>query len=534
MVDFVSPQVLRLRPLEVAAGLTLLVVLFSSKIRGKPLTYKRVLDAKYDWALPALCLAYFALAAIQKFSQLWTLSLNAQDFWLFEDMTRQLQLGGPFLTRFAPQSAGWVQHGTVHPTFIWYLTVPLAWLFGPTAAALLFGPTFLAGAGYCLGVLARPRWGKAGALTLTSAFLLSTQVGRIQTYDVHPESAYPFWVLFWGWAISRRSTALLCLAVVGGMSIKEDAVFVFVPLTLAGLHIGYREGWARRALPSAITLCAALGLQLYSIHQWKSGAWGPVSWLGAAVFRQQSASFLQQNSFDSFSSIFKIGVQTVQSQGGPVGAAISLLKFLTARPFLSLMALSPWAALQVSFWLLAFPTALILAWLGGLKAALMLYYSAPLVGIFWLVVATRVRANARRALLILALSLCVGSGGLELPLSNASIDRYRAEATALTTCLGSGTETGFVPPPFLGIVPRNRVQSDRIVDEGTLPTLPAFMLLAPGLPRHETPAPGLTAKFREVIENSGWSRVTQEAGTCFEPKDRNQPSAVYLFVRKQR
>ena len=114
----------------------------------------------YTKILLALCGGFFFLAVLGKYSQLWTLTLNAQDFfWLFTDILEHGKRGAFFLTRFAPQSQGPVQHGVVHPMLTWGLFSLPAWLMGSTWTALLFNPLALAGAGFLVALLSRKRWG---------------------------------------------------------------------------------------------------------------------------------------------------------------------------------------------------------------------------------------------------------------------------------------------------------------------------------------------------------------------------------------
>ncbi len=216
---------------------------------------------------------FFILAALAKWTQLKAGGMNAQDFWLFEDMLRHMAQGGFFLTRFAPQSVQVIQHGIVHPMLSFALLAPFAKILGATATAILFEPAVFALAALSLGRLAAKRWGEGPALWLALSFLLSTQVGRIMMYDVHPEAAYPLAVFLWAEAItSKKPHAWLVAAASCFLAgIKEDAVLVLPPLVAA---MAVRPPGSRPPLKllflslfvAVFTAAAQMGL----VHHWKT------------------------------------------------------------------------------------------------------------------------------------------------------------------------------------------------------------------------------------------------------------------------
>ena len=266
-----------LRWILVVAGIAVaaffLFRLLSSSSRQDP-TSRWQLPELPPQALSVLCMSFLALALGAKYSQLHSMQLNGQDFWLFVDMLDQMSRGGFMLTRFAPQTIGWVQHGVVHPYFSFTLLLPLTWMIGPLHTCLWFGPLSIAGAGALLGLLARPRWGNTPAVLITAAFLTSSLVGRIVMYDVHPEALYPFATFAWAWAAGwgdgklRPKRLLLATALL--MGIKTDSFLVFFPLLAL-------EGWRSETKPQRLWRPAGLdddGRAIQSrgkLEQWKLG-----------------------------------------------------------------------------------------------------------------------------------------------------------------------------------------------------------------------------------------------------------------------
>src|SRR5690606_2476998 len=116
------------------------------------------------------------------------------DFWLFADALESMASGHPFLTRFAPHGTGWIQHGAVHPTWVFYLFYPIAALFGGVTAALLWNPFFLTLGGVVLGLFARRVLDPFRALLLTIAYFVCQWISTALSYDTHFETAYPFFV----------------------------------------------------------------------------------------------------------------------------------------------------------------------------------------------------------------------------------------------------------------------------------------------------------------------------------------------------
>ena len=271
--------------------------------------------------LVGLTLIYFGFALLAKYSQYRSLALHGQDFWLFVDLLEQLKKGGVFLTRFAPQSLGFVQHGSVHPMFSWAALLPLVWIFGSITTALIFNPLMLAAAAWMIGVLAYRRAGSrpdhhrsnhrfnprsnqrsnhhrggATALLLAAAFLASTQVGKVLMYDVHPEAAYPFLTLLVLWALGldgskrvRWKTLVVSTLLCAG--IKEDSFLILLPWVAWALWT-FRAPTRHRqstqfyaALVCGILVVGVALLQMFAVNQWSNGAWGPKIWEGQSVIR---------------------------------------------------------------------------------------------------------------------------------------------------------------------------------------------------------------------------------------------------------
>jgi hypothetical protein len=468
----------------------------------------RSLENHFLLWLGSLCALFFTIGLAAKVSQLWTLQLHGMDFWLFEDMTAQLLKGGAMLTRFAPQSAGFVQHGAVHGMLSWFLTAPLAvlleWVGGSLASSLVYGPLVLAGAAFFLGLFLREQLkgstvetsGAVAAFGIAAAFLVSTQVGHILMYDVHPESAYPLAVFLWAWALQRDRPWLLFVATAFGMGIKEDSFLVFFPLTLWMTVI--RSGRARMmALGSFLLALVLFVLQMKSIGAWAAGKWGPVVWEGQKVFIPQGPDLLKGVRWSSLKDIWQVLQLLVGQDGGWQGALTRAGRFLVSRPWLSLLVFCPGLLLQLRFWLLLGPLALAYSQLG--RASLLnIYYSAPFLGTFWLLASDQTgmfgasrmiswfksvmnrkfrawnwawsrswNGAGNWSFLWLCLSpLVLGSGSPELHFPSSQVFALKNAVHSKWECLEARLSvlgaTGVVGGNILAWVPRDRVFSQRL------------------------------------------------------------------------
>lgn len=528
--------VIRFRWLLVTLGVFLLILILLPALRSRRERWKkrldRVCERDFGKILGLLAGAFIVLGWLSKNLQLVSLRLNGQDFWLFEDMIRQMQEGGFFLTRFAPQAIGFVQHGAVHPTFSWILTVPFAWVLGATQAALLFGPLVFALAAVVLAHLARPRVGATAALTLAAAFLASTQVGKVLNYDVHFESAYPLFLLLWAWGMGFGDQKVrifpLILGVILGMGVKEDSFLVFFPV-IAWSCLALRDSQRKHALLSAVLAVIILGFQFYSIKQWTQGAWGPHQWEGASVFIPAGADLVQGKHWSSPGQAQDIASSLLAAHGGIFGTAKTLLRFLISRPWLSLLIFAPWLALRLPFWIWILPLAGAYSLLQR-AATLNIYYSAPFLGIFWLSV---VFFSPRKGVIyILLATLLLGSSSLEFRIPSAETQALKQEAGQLAKCLSAGSGRsgpGLVQSSLLQFVAREKVFTDRVPKE--LNQI-SFALFSPLHGTFELPSTVAEEFYRRLRSDASWAELDDQCRKI--RKNGTREKRVVLMISDSR
>jgi uncharacterized membrane protein len=514
-------------------------------------------NTQYRSCLLLLVGSFFIVASVAKHSQLHALALHAEDFWLFQDMLAQMRQGGFFITRYAPQAQGWVQHGAVHPMLSWALALPLSLITGPTLAALLFGPLVFSGAAWTLASIAKPRWGAIGALAIAAAFLASSQVGRVLMYDVHPEAAYPLGVLLWAWAAGwgdrKIRGPVLLFATLFTAGIKEDSFAVLLPMIAA---TAWRYGLLKRpkrAMPANVialkaeapqlpvpanlqrwlVACAALAaaitfFQFYLVHQYSSGVLGPGVWKGAPVTLPHGAELMRGRHWDSPASAIALIREILVQKGGILAALAALPKFLLSRPWLSLILVAPWVVLSLGFWISVLPLAVIFSVLDD-PGKFINYYSAPVLGAFWLAAVSFAPERFKKPsilLWLLSLSLVLGGSGIDFYRSTDFTRQTRDEAVALASCLPA-QKRGMVTGPFISLVPTEKILTDR-VPPGDMLEAVDYYLFSSQIPSYEVGPAASSVLFTQLSKSPKWVRI----GKNCQAIEEGENSAAFLFLRR--
>lgn len=485
------------------------------------------------------CVAYFFLAALSKWTQLEALLLHGQDFWLFVDILEQMKSGGVFLTRFAPHSTGFVQHGTVHPMLTWGFLYPFAQWIGSVPSALCFGPAMIALAAFFLALLARGTWGGIGALFFSFAFLISTQVGKILNYEVHPETAYPFFVLFWFWSVGLDGSQKvrwisLILASVLGMGIKEDSFLIFGPWIIWGLYSLPRGSSQRRAVALSALLCASVFIfQIYAVRQWVSGIWGPHIWDQTEVIYKAGVSFFKGTHWSDLESIQLIMRQILEEKGGVLRILNLVLQFLVSRPWLSLLVLAPWVIFQKKFWWAILPLATVYSVLEG-PNHLWNYYAAPFLGSFWFCAIYTVskKSTFLKPFWAFCAACFLGSSNLTFFYPSLLARQFKEQTQFYARCL---THQGIVPSHLIPWVPLEKVWTDRIPGSLTHWEKIDFVLLSPNFGSYELPLDRMRQLDDQLSKDHHWTQVNFDCMPIMSPQIESESEefkpVVKLFIR---
>jgi hypothetical protein len=379
-----------------------------------------------------LAFGFLGIASLAKYLQFSANLLHAFDFWLFVDCLEQAARGAPWLTRFAPQGEGWVQHGGVHAFIPLFAFVPLVYLIGAKATALLINPVALALGGWFVGRMTVAEWGARGSVAWMLGFFALSSNGKTLMYETHPEALYPALVLGALYFVKQSQgrsvwTALAALALVASFSLKLDSIGLLLPV----LYLIWRNHAVRDWTKTA-GICAMFGLILQgtALAAWSKGWLGPEKWIGGDVL-----------------------LPGVGGAGGWAGVGAFFVnlpgqllvttKFLFSRPLLSLVLPVGWVLFSGVWWVGALGLGLIYSFVPG-ALPLWNYYSAPWVALAFAVAiwnGQRWSENRKnRALLWLVLtSTLLGSGAPRWNFltqeSRSNSELRRREVESVLECL---------------------------------------------------------------------------------------------------
>jgi len=484
-------------------------------------------------------LLFFFLAFGSKISQASVMALNGADFWLFEDMLYWFTKGEPYITRFAPQGSGPVQHGGVHAYLSFLLTAPLAMIFGPLPVALAFNAAMIAGAGY---VLARISYGYTRsvkvALALAFAFWISEWTSRILMFDMHPEAAYPLcgFLLF---AASEKfakfeSIKLVVLFVLAWMVMaawKQDTAMV---CGVIWLWYSIRRAWTiRSAVVAALAAGLPIVLMTMMVQMFKTGTLGAQTIAIGEILAVPVAlpafgsHVVGGHQLAGVGSVFAIADFLIQKNGGLLGMLKSIASYFVTDPFLFFALTAPWLWRRLEFWILVMPMALVFAVVGGNMGVLSNYHTAPLLVGLWVAILLDLRKPVSvgdrslyyKVAWIVVISLVHGGSSLAYYQPSAAAKESLQEANQMTVGLPG---LGIVSSRLLLSVPHEQIWTDQMpMREGLIQEPPKFVrwvLFPKGLPSYDMPD--------EVI--SAWRTY---AGTHPEWELRSS-THLELYVRR--
>ncbi|RYZ82872.1 MAG: DUF2079 domain-containing protein, partial [Proteobacteria bacterium] len=421
--------------LQILCGIFLLALLFPGVRRNVASCIERfetsVSPGRLRGVLAATALCYFFAALACKYSQLYTHQLAGADFWLLEDMLRWMAKGQPYVTRFAGQDVGPIQHGAVHAFLSMYLLVPFVWLFGSEFTALAMNPLALAAGGFAIGLAAnRLTDSRILALVCTVAFLASAWTGRILMYDCHPEAFYPLLIV--GAFVTLRneflSSRVRWIFMVGAVTLlagmKQDAIFITFVIWLNAVLIGKLR--PKAAVVSFATLMVVSLLMTGIIRQFRFGEFGVDHVLiGAQTFDVitpvAGSVALKGYQLNRVADLSGLANAFFAEHGGALNMAFDTLSYLVKPPFLMIALIAPWIWVSgVSAWILLVPLGLIYGLVGGFIAGLPIYHSAPVLGLMFVAVIADWQRHPERTkrwrfgilLWLVAISFLHGSSGL--------------------------------------------------------------------------------------------------------------------------
>lgn len=219
---------------------------------------------KSHWVFPVitaiLALAVFCVISIWTVCRVLTFFSPDYDFGIFSQMFYYMKETGLPLTTL--ERSGLLSHFAVHISPIYYLMLPVYWLFPHPITLQILQAAVITSAVIPMWLIGKQRGLSGFQRTLLCALLLllPTTAGGAY-YDLH-ENCFLLPLLLWlMYAFDRRSIGLTILFAVLTLAVKEDAA---VYVAIAGLYsfvraaANYDKTRARELYLSAAVFCLSL------------------------------------------------------------------------------------------------------------------------------------------------------------------------------------------------------------------------------------------------------------------------------------
>ena len=207
-----------------------------------------------------LGLCFFAFVAAWTVTRVMVYYTPTFDFGLFSQMFHYMRKTGlPYTTL---ERDGLLSHFKVHVSPIYYLMLPVYWVFPYPATLQILQAAVMASAAVPLWLLAKERGlPPGGRLALCAALLLYPAFAGGAAYDLH-ENCFLTALLFWlFWALERKSIPFSALFTLLILCVKEDAAVYTVTaglwLLLTGLLRKRDRTW--RICTAVFMLAVSIG-----------------------------------------------------------------------------------------------------------------------------------------------------------------------------------------------------------------------------------------------------------------------------------
>ncbi len=229
------------RPAFLFICLIVLLILTFYCIRGHKASHTVPKPAqKSHWAFPAgltaLTVLLFAFLCAWTLCRYWTFSTPTYDFGIFSQMFHNMKATGLPITTVERESA--MSHFAVHVSPIYYLMLPVYWLFPDPTTLQVLQVVIVLSAVIPLWLIGKHH-GLSGILRLfiCALFLFLPAVGGGIYYDLHENCFLLPLVLWLLYSIDRRKAVLIILFSCLTLTVKEDAA---VYVAVAALYLTIR------------------------------------------------------------------------------------------------------------------------------------------------------------------------------------------------------------------------------------------------------------------------------------------------------
>ena len=212
------------------------------------------------WFTIGLSVAFFLFVCAWSVGRVYSFSTPTYDFGIFSQMFHNMKEGGLPLTTL--ERDGLLSHFAVHVSPVYYLLLPFYWLFPTPATLQILQAAVITSAVIPLWLIGKHH-GLSGAqrMLICAILLLYPAFSGGTSYDIHENcflTPLLLWVLY---GIDRKNTAIIVIATILTLSVKEDAAVYIAVIALwliVKTLVSNRKGAAYSLLMGIGMLCASL------------------------------------------------------------------------------------------------------------------------------------------------------------------------------------------------------------------------------------------------------------------------------------
>lgn len=216
--------------------------------------------AKWKWVTATLAFLFFLFVSLWTVTRIYSYSTPTFDFGIFAQMYHNMAESGLPMTTV--ERDGLLSHFHVHMSPIYYLLLPIYWLFPYPATLQILQAAVMTSAVIPLWKLGKHYGLKDPPTTLLCAvLLLFPAFSGGASYDIHENCFLTPLILWLFYGVSKKNTLLTGIFAVLTLTVKEDAA-VYVAVIALWVTVKSLLKWRKENLRELVTGLSLLAFSL--------------------------------------------------------------------------------------------------------------------------------------------------------------------------------------------------------------------------------------------------------------------------------
>lgn len=216
--------------------------------------------AKWKWVTATLAFLFFLFVSLWTVTRIYSYSTPTFDFGIFAQMYHNMAESGLPMTTV--ERDGLLSHFHVHMSPIYYLLLPIYWLFPYPATLQILQAAVMTSAVIPLWKLGKHYGLKDLPTTLLCAvLLLFPAFSGGASYDIHENCFLTPLILWLFYGVSKKNTLLTGIFAVLTLTVKEDAA-VYVAVIALWVTVKSLLKWRKENLRELVTGLSLLAFSL--------------------------------------------------------------------------------------------------------------------------------------------------------------------------------------------------------------------------------------------------------------------------------